>query len=108
MPQFTDLDLIRRHSVHLRSPPHGSLADDILKSSNIRLQRVQAMMSDVEENLSDFGSCLSSNSSDSENENSDNFKIVERKKSGTKRKKSLKPPKTDYFLKKPNRSVSPQ
>ena len=106
MPQFADLDLLRRHSVHLRSPPHGSLADDILKSSNIRLQRVQAMMSDVEENLSDFGSCLSSSSSDSESENLDNFKIVERKTSGKKRKKSLTP--TDYFLKKPNRSVSPQ
>ena len=81
-----DLNLIRRHSLSLRSPPIGSLADDIIRSSHLQTQRIQAMMSDVKESLSDFGSCMGSSSSSESDEEKDLFKTVERKKSGKKRK----------------------
>ena len=94
---MADIKLVERHSLSLRSPPLGSLADDILKSSNLQTQRIKAMMSEVKESLSDFGSCLgSSSSSDSDAENSgyDLFKTVERKKKkGEKGKTALHHPK---------------
>ena len=107
--QQNDLEFLRRTSLSLRSPPVGSLAADILHSdlgaSNLHLKKVQSMMADVKEALSDFGSCVSSSSSESEAEN-----IVEKKKgwkSKRKRKKSLTPSK-QHFLKKQNTAVSPQ
>ena len=91
----------------LRTPPLGSLADDILKTNHPQLQRVQAMMSDVKDSLSDFRSCLGSSSSSSESENSadEKFKTVARKEGGKKRKNSLTPSK-NYFLKKQSSIVS--
>ena len=101
--QMANLDLLRRHSLSLRSPPRGSLADDILNnglgSSNIQIQKVRSMMSDVKEALSDFDSCVSSpptepSSSESEAESSgtDKFKTVETAKpwqnKNNKRKKN--------------------
>ena len=119
--QLGNIDLVRRHSVSLRSPPPGSLADYILKTgsgaSNLQIQKVRSMMSEVKEALSDFDSCMSSppsesSSSESETENSgtDKFKTVQRGKGwkNNKRKKNFTPPSKDHFLKKPNTANSPQ
>ena len=108
--KMTDIQLVKRHSLSLKTPPLGPLADDILRSSHLQTQRIQAMMSDVKESLSDFGSCMgSSSSSDSDEQDSGNnlFKTVERKKNGKKRKNSS-PHSKEYFLKKLNIANSPQ
>ena len=87
--QQNDLEFLRRTSLSLRSPPVGSLAADILHSdlgaSNLHLKKVQSMMADVKEALSDFGSCVSSSSSESEAEN-----IVEKKKGWKSKRKRKK------------------
>ena len=97
--QQSNLDLLRRHSLSLRSPPVGSLAADILNpsstgSSNLHLKKVQSMMKDVKEALTEFGSCVSA-SSESE---ADTSKSKPGGKKKRKRKKSLTPSKK-YFLK---------
>ena len=110
MQHLVNLDLLGKHSLSLRTPIKESLADDILKSYNPHLLKVQAMMTDVKESLSDFGSCLGSSSSDSEADTSGGellYKTVGKKKNGKKRKNSTSPSK-DYFLKKLNIAISPQ
>ena len=103
-----NLDFLRRNSLSLRSPPIGSLAADILQSeSNLHLKKVQSMMLDVKDALSDFGSCVSSFSESSEEEEEKPESMKKGYKSKRKRKKSLTPSK-EHFLKKPNTAVSPQ
>ena len=109
--QLSNTDVVRRHSLSLRTPPHGSLADDILRTSNVQLKKVKDLMLDVKETLSDFGSsyesAASSPSSSSSSSDPEEEPPVEKKKPGKKRKSSLSPPK-EYFLKKPNTANSPQ
>ena len=106
---LSDTELVRRHSLSLRSPPRGSLADEILGSAKVRdspvLERsriVLAEMKDLQEQLSDFVSCKESESSTEEDtEDREAFKNVEDKKRGfkKKRKASSTPPK-EFFRKK--------
>ena len=106
---LSDTELVRRHSLSLRSPPRGSLADEILGSAKVRdspvLERsriVLAEMKDLQEQLSDFVSCKESESSTEEDtEEREAFKNVEDKKRGfkKKRKASSTPPK-EFFRKK--------
>ena len=115
--QLDNLDLVRRHSQSLRTPPYGSLADDILRNSHVQLRKVQDMMTDVKETLSDFGSCYesasskssssSSSGSEAERSGSASYKTVGMKKTGKKRKSSLTPSR-GYFMKKSNTASSPQ
>ena len=39
--KMTDIQLVERHSLSLKTPPLGSLADDILRSSHPQTQRIQ-------------------------------------------------------------------
>ena len=114
--QVSGEDLIRRHSLSLRTPPHGSLADEILKTGPSSLLKSQAMLNELKDQLSEFGSCLSSfsgSSSDGENSSvqhdggspkADSHK----RKSKRKRKSSNTPPGRNYFLKKANAASSPE
>ena len=97
----TNVDFVRRHSLSLRSPPLGSLADEILASGST-VKRTNSLLKDLkmmQEQLSDFGSCVSFTSS-SEEENSSaplNTQGYVKKK---KRKNSRSPPDKSYFVKK--------
>ena len=114
--QVSGEDLIRRHSLSLRTPPHGSLADEILKSGSTPLLKSQLMLNELKDQLSEFGSCLSSfsgSSSDGENSSVQHDggspkADSQRKKSKRKRKSSNTPPGRNYFLKKVNAASSPE
>ena len=106
---LSDTDLVRRHSLSLRSPPRGSLADEILESASIRdsprperRRSILAEVKDLQEQLSDFVSCKESESStEDDTENREAFKDMGDKKRGfkKKRKASTTPPK-EFFRKK--------
>ena len=108
-------DLARRHSLSLRSPPPGSLADELLNNPGTSLKKTRNLLADIRdmtEKLSDFGSCMSSLSSE-ENDSSSYplpdgdggwAKIGKKKK---KRKYSSSPPDKNYFLKKLDSKSSP-
>jgi hypothetical protein len=103
-------DLVRRHSISLtnRTPPHQSLASDIMNSCQSRTKLVVNEIRDLTDRLSDFNSCISSSES---SEDADNDVEQDDKTGGTmndrkrkkrnKRKHSLTPNK-DFFLKKQN------
>ena len=98
---------LRRHSLSLRSPPPGFIAADIM-SSGLILSRTRSLLSDVKkmtEQLSDFGSCVSSLSESSGEESLVNKSAVsvpsERKKKKRKRVASNSPPDRTLFMKKP-------
>ena len=60
----SNLDLVRRNSLSLRTAPHGSLADEILSSGpeNQHLSKVKDILGnikDMAERFSDFASCES-------------------------------------------------
>ena len=65
-------EMARRHSLSLRTPPRGSLADELINNSTgASLLKTRSLLSDLKEmsdRLSDFGSCLSSSSVSSEEE----------------------------------------
>ena len=83
-------------SLSLRTPPLGSLADDILNSapSLLKTRNILSEIKQMSERLSDFGSCISSNSED-ENDLTWNAKKKKRKAKHSPHDKS-------YFLKKIN------
>ena len=106
--RISDTDLVRRHSVSLRSPPAGSIASEILLSSQkgsnavapslVRIRSLLADTKDLSEQLSDFGSCRESfgsgsSSSDEENtiEYEEPFKTSDPSR-GFKRRKLLSRP----------------
>ena len=98
------------NSLSLRSPPAGSLADEILNmdtaSSDHHYAQAKSILSnlkDMSERYSDFGSCYSS----SDGADDDGFKAPGRKKKSKKHKLSITPGK-EYFLKKPHLASSPQ
>ena len=68
-PVYEAEDLARRHSLSLlnRTPPKGSLAEDLLglpKYRNRNLSSLSDNIKDLAETLSDFNSCLSSSPSE--------------------------------------------
>ena len=81
-------NLARRNSLSLRSPPLGSLADELInsESNNHHLTTVQSMLTDIKdmaERFSDFASCQSY-SDETEDEKRDDFKVkVEKDKQET-------------------------
>ena len=107
----------RRHSISLvnRTPPGGSLAAELLNSTNPNLLKTASLLSEIRtmsEQLSDFGSCLSSISnseSDSLVESGEDLQKVggyqtlnERKRNKKKKRKLKLTPGKEEFLKKPN------
>ena len=99
----------------LRSPPVGSLADEILSSdpeSNYsRAKSILSSLKDMADRYSDFASCDSSlGETDTEAANIDTeagFQHQGRKKKSRKHKLSPSPNR-DFFMKKPNTSSSPE
>ena len=104
--------VVRRHSLSLydRTPPRDSLAAEILGSQTPSLLRTESILNEmrtVSEHLSDFGSCLSMSSSDSDSLEdtgaSGGFQTLNEKKRNKKKKRKLKlTPGKEQFLKKPN------
>ena len=106
----TDVEFIRRHSLSLRSPPPGSLAQEIMLSSQsfLKTKNLLDEIKSVSDVLTDFNSCVSSLSASSNDEDGDQEKSesafssqVGRKKK-KKRKHSATPPEKSFFLKKKN------
>ena len=113
----TDDEFVRRHSLSLRTPPPGSLAQELLVSSQsfLKTKNLLDEMKSVSDVLSDFNSCLSSISASSNEEDSNQEKgesvfspQVGRKKKKKKRKHSATPPDKNFFLKKQNAGKSPE
>ena len=110
---LSNTELVRRHSLSLRTPPDRSLAAEILESSTVkdsscleRTRNILADMKDLQEQLSDFNSCYETlNSSESsvegDIEDKEAFKDTSDRKRGfkKKRKASRTPPK-EFFQKK--------
>ena len=107
---LSNAELVRRHSLSLRSPPKGSIADEILGSAKAKdspsLERTRSLLAevkDLQEQLSDFASCKESSDSsgDEDAKEREVFKNVDDSKRGfkKKRKASGTPPK-EFFKKK--------
>ena len=104
---LSDTELVRRHSLSLRTPPSGSIAEEILCDSAkirdtphvVKARNLLAEVKDLQEQLSDFASCVSSPSSDEDNTESTNNFIDEKRRGFKKRKASRTPPK-EFFQKK--------
>ena len=113
----TDDEFVRRHSLSLRTPPPGSLAQELLVSSQsfLKTKNLLDEMKSVSDVLSDFNSCLSSISASSNEEDSNQEKgesvfspQVGRKKKKKKLKHIATPPDKNFFLKKQNAGKSPE
>jgi hypothetical protein len=111
-------DLVRRHSLSLRSPPLSSLAAEILHSSSdvtphfAKAKSLLTNLTEMTSHLSDFESCLSSSSSDDdldENVNDEEgFQTMNgRKRAYKQKRKNSTTPSRESFLKKPNLNSSP-
>ena len=106
-------DLVRRHSMSLldRTPPGGSLADELLSTQVsrpgfLKAKSMLADLKDMNDRLSEFGSCKSTSSESGGDEHVDEklgYKSANEKKRIKKKKRKLKltPGKEDFF-KKPN------
>lgn len=141
--QMGDEEFLRRRSVYLKTPPPGSLADDICPSllrtktpppgsmsddimalgtchSLLKTRTILSEIKQLSEQLSDFGSCVSSLSescgsslSGSCSDVEDSSKDVEvvspkkKKKKKRKRKSSSTSPETAHLEKKVNSELSP-
>ena len=116
--QASNMAVVRRHSISLinRTPPKDSIAGEILEAnSRPDFLKAQAALNDLKgltDQLSDFGSCLSSfdSSEDSGEEKqgvestaNEGFKSMNDKKRNKRNKRKLKiSPGKEIFLKKPN------
>ena len=103
--------LARRHSISLidRTPPKESLAAEFYNLQTPSFIRTTSLLNElksVTEQLSEFGSCLSSSSSsdfDDRLEVTGGFQTTNEKKRNKKKKRKLKiTPEKEQFLKKPN------
>ena len=111
--QLSNLDLVRRNSLSLRSPPPGSLAADILNtgSENEHYSKARSIISnikDITERFSDFVTCESF-SEDTDNPEKiveDGFQTRSRKKKN-KRKQKFSPSPSKEFLKRIDNRSSP-
>ena len=112
---LSNQELVRRNSMCLRSPPAGSLADEILssdpKSRYAKAKSILSNLKDMADRYSDFASCDSSlGGTDTEAADVDTevgFLYQGRKKKSRKHKLSPSPNR-DFFLKKPNTASSPE
>ena len=96
-------DIVRRHSISIinRTPPKNSIAEDLLQTESRRhsLLRSASLLEEVKdltEQLSEFGSCISSDESDKESFTSVNEKFSNKKK---KRKLKVTPQKKEFLKK---------
>ena len=104
-PMPSNVDLVRRHSLSLRSPSLGSWAKEILASS-ATVEKTNSILNEIKtmrEQLSDFGSCVSfTSSSDEEKSGGSSLQNSQWHTKKKKRKNSRSPPDTSYFLKRVN------
>ena len=114
IPEHTSTtDLVRRHSMSLldRTPPGGSLADELLSTQVsrpgfLKAKSMLADLKDMDDRLSEFGSCKSTSSESGGDEHVDEklgYKSANEKKRIKRKKRKLKltSGKEDFF-KKPN------
>ena len=107
-------ELVRRNSLSLRSPPPGSLADEILSTgvngdTYAKAKSILTNLKEMADKYSDFASCDSS-LGESEIEVDDGFKMQIKKKKSRKHKLSPSPDNSikKLFLKKANKVSSPE
>ena len=114
--------VVRRHSISIidRTPPRDSLAAELLDTVHPRadLLRTKSALNDLKvltDQLSEFGSCISSDVTSSgedsvdaeEKSESDGFKTMNERKRNKKKKRKFKlTPGKETFLKKPNLVLS--
>ena len=113
--QLSNEEFARRNSLSLRSPPKGSIADEIIStenSNNKHYSQAKIILSnpkEMAEKYSDFASCESlSDETDNETKSlkDDGFEIQGRRHK-RKKEKSSPSPAREYFLKKQNMNKSP-
>ena len=107
-PAFEAEDLARRHSLSLlnRTPPEGSLAAQLLDPSLSLVPRsLISNIKDITASLSDFNSCISSTSDNSESESKESFKDLPTV--GIKKRKRKKSPGKKELIKKADMKVTP-
>ena len=114
--QLTNDQLVRRNSLSLRSPPAGSLANEILSAAQSsqdhpydKAKSILSNLRELTERFSDFASADSASFSDDSDvgRDKDSFRVQDKRKKSRKHKLSITPTR-DFFLKKPNTAVSPQ
>lgn len=111
--QLSNEQLVRRNSVSLRSPPAGSIADEILSTADTNPAQHYAKAKNILSGLkemtdrftADFASCNSSSSGADSEDDQKGFKSQGRKK-GKKHRLSITPTR-ESFLKKQNTTSSP-
>ena len=119
-----DHDLVRRHSLSLRTPPLGSLAAEILNpviltsTATPHSEKPRSLLTNLSEmtsHLSEFESCASDidsssdEDSDAKEKNEDGFQTMNgNRRSYKKKRKNSTTPTREYFMKKPNMNASPQ
>ena len=110
---LTNSDVVRRHSLSLRTPPPGSLAADILQSSSIENQKLSKSILDIKEmanRLSEMESSQSSSDDDIDlvsNEDEEFKTMNERRRYWKQKRKHSTTPSKESFLKKLNRNPTP-
>ena len=111
--QLSNEQLVRRHSLSLRSPPAGSVAHEILDTVTpkpahhyAKAKNILSGLKEMTEKFSDFASCQS-DSSQSELDDQSGYKTQGRNKKSGKHKLSPTSPR-DSFLKKQNTAPSPE
>ena len=115
-----DDELVRRHSLSLRTPPPGSLAAEILEqqsnSATPHFTIAKTLLNNLTEmtsKISDFESCVSSadderdSDADTKSEDHDEKSMIDKKRHYKQKRKHSTTPNRDFFLKKPNTSSSP-
>ena len=110
---LTNSDVVRRHSLSLRTPPPGSLAADILQSSSIENQKLSKSILDIKEmanRLSEMESSQSSSDDDIDlvsNEDEEFKTMNERRRYWKQKRKHSTTPSKESFMKKLNRNPTP-
>ena len=115
-----DEQLVRRHSLSMRTPPQGSIAEEIISHTNSAAtphftlaKTLLNNLSEMTSRLSDFESCVSSSGSETDTEKNDmkqesNQKSMnDAKRNYRQKRKNSTTPKKDFFLKKQNTNNSP-
>ena len=103
--------LVRRHSLSLknRTPPQNSLAADLLNTPRENLEKTANIIGELKsmtDRLSDFASCISSDSDDLETNDEkgyefDEFKTVTERRRQKRNKRKQRSPIQEKFQKKP-------
>ena len=111
--QLSSEQLVRRNSLSLRerTPPPGSLADEILTtpycteasgefSHYAKARTILSNLKEMTERYSDFASCESEMSLSDDQDSDNSFRTQDRRKKSGKHRLSTTPPDRDFFLKK--------